>query len=148
MHLYKIKESVSKSIITRSDKAMKESLIRNYIPVDAVQSRIMSPTCVVDSMSNWRRRGVLLSTSSPRNIAVLELSVLRHQIEEDIINGNVNAYRIKLSDRPNGERGRSQPWIAPHQQLNAEFQSLQMNETCYVISNMEILDACIKKNEA
>jgi hypothetical protein len=29
----------------------------NYVPVDAVQSRIMLPTCVVDSMSNWRRRG-------------------------------------------------------------------------------------------
>jgi hypothetical protein len=91
---------------------------------------------------------VLLSTSSPRNISVLELSVLRHQIEEDIINGNVDAYRIKLSDRPNGKRGRRQPWIALHQQLNAEFQSLQINETCYVISNMEILDAYIKKNEA
>jgi hypothetical protein len=93
------------------------------------------------------KEGVLLSTSSPRNIAVLELSVLRHQIEENIINGNVDAYRIKLSDRPNGKRRRRQPWIAPHQQLNAEFQSLQMNETCYVISNMEILDTCIKKNE-
>jgi hypothetical protein len=94
------------------------------------------------------KEGVLLSTSSPRSIAVLELSVLRHQIEEDIINDNVDAYRIKLSDRPNGERGRKQPWIAPHQQLNAEFQSLQMNETCYVISNMEIHDTYIKKNEA
>jgi hypothetical protein len=95
-----------------------------------------------------KKEGVLLSTSSPRSIAIFELSIFRHQIEEDIINGNVNAYKIKLSDRPNGERGRWQPWIAPHQQLNAEFQSLQMNETCYVISNMEILDACIKKNEA
>jgi hypothetical protein len=94
------------------------------------------------------KEGVLLSTSSPRNITVLELIVLRHQIEEDIINGNVDAYRIKLSNRPNRKRGWRQPWITPHQQLNAEFQSLQINETCYVISNMEILDACIKKNEA
>jgi hypothetical protein len=61
------------------------------------------------------KEGVLLSTSSPRSIAVLELSVLRHQIEEDIINGNVDAYRIKLNDKPNGERGRRQLWIAPHQ---------------------------------
>jgi hypothetical protein len=94
------------------------------------------------------KEGVLLSTSSPRSIVVLELSVLHHQIKEDIINGNVDAYRIKLSDRPNGERGRRQPWIAPHQQLNAEFQSLQINETCYAISNMKIQDTYITKNEA
>jgi hypothetical protein len=93
------------------------------------------------------KEGVLLSTSSPRSTAILELSIFRHQIEENIINGNVDANRIKLSDRSNEERGRRQPWIAPYQQLNAKFQSLQMNETCYVISNMEILDACIKKNE-
>jgi hypothetical protein len=54
----------------------------------------------------------------------------------------------ELSDKLNGERGRRQPWIAPYQQLNAKFQSLQMNETCYVISNMEIQDTYIKKNEA
>jgi hypothetical protein len=34
-----------------------ERLTRNYIPMDAVQSRTMLPTCMVDSMSNWRRRG-------------------------------------------------------------------------------------------
>jgi hypothetical protein len=33
------------------------------------------------------------------------LSVLRHQVEEDIINGNVDTNRIKLSHRPNGEYG-------------------------------------------
>jgi hypothetical protein len=130
MHLHKIKEGVSKSIITRSDKAMKEKFTRTYIPVDAVQSRTMSPT------------------SSPRSTASHELSVLHHQIEEDIINNNVDTNRIKLSHRPNGQRRRWQPWIASHQQLNAKFQSLQMNETCYVISNMEILYACLKKNEA
>jgi hypothetical protein len=43
------------------------------------------------------KEGILLSTSSPRNIAVLELSVLHHQIEEHIINGNVDAYRIGMS---------------------------------------------------
>jgi hypothetical protein len=49
---------------------------------------------------------VLLPTSSPRSIASHELSVLRHQIEEDIINGNVDTNSIKLSHRPNGECGR------------------------------------------
>jgi hypothetical protein len=36
---------------------MKERLIRNYEPVDVVQLRIMSPTYVVDSMSNQRKTG-------------------------------------------------------------------------------------------
>jgi hypothetical protein len=54
---------------------------------------------------------VLLPTSSPRSAASHELSVLRHQIEEDIINSNVNTNRMKLYYRPNGE-GSLQ--IAPH----------------------------------
>jgi hypothetical protein len=41
----------------KKGNAMKEWLIRNYIPVDVVQLRSMLPTYVVDSMSNWRRRG-------------------------------------------------------------------------------------------
>jgi hypothetical protein len=49
--------SVSKRVIIRNDKAMKEKLIRNFVPVDVVQSRTMSSTCMVDSMSNWRRIG-------------------------------------------------------------------------------------------
>jgi hypothetical protein len=48
---------------------------------------------------------VLLPTSSPRSAASHELSVLRHQIENDIINGNVDFNRIKLSERPNGKCG-------------------------------------------
>jgi hypothetical protein len=57
MLLQEIKEVVSKRVKIRKEKAMKKRLIRNYVPVDAVQSRTLSPTCVVDSMSNWRRRG-------------------------------------------------------------------------------------------
>jgi hypothetical protein len=68
---------------------------------------------------------VLLPTSSPRSTASHELSVPRYQIEEDIINGIVDINRIKLSHRSSGERGRRQPWIAPHQQLNAKFQRLK-----------------------
>jgi hypothetical protein len=49
------------------------------------------------------------------------LSVLCHQIEEDIINGNVDTNKIKLSHRSNEEVGSRQPWIAPHQQLNAKL---------------------------
>jgi hypothetical protein len=52
-----MKEGVSKRVIIKNDNPMKEKLTRNYVPVDAMQSRTMSPTCVVDSMSNWRRRG-------------------------------------------------------------------------------------------
>jgi hypothetical protein len=72
---------------------------------------------------------VLLPTSSPRSAAFHELSVLCHQIEEDIINGNVDTNRIKLSHRPNGESGRRHLRIVPHQQLNAKLQSLQKNVT-------------------
>jgi hypothetical protein len=57
MLLHKIKEGVSKRVIIRNDKAMKERLTRNYVLVDAMQSRTMSLTCVVDSMNNWRRKG-------------------------------------------------------------------------------------------
>jgi hypothetical protein len=70
------------------------------------------------------KEGVLLPTTSPRSTASHELSVLCHQIEEDIINGNVDTNRIKLSHRPNGKGGFWQPWIVPHQQLNAKFKSL------------------------
>jgi hypothetical protein len=55
------------------------------------------------------KEGVLLSTTSPRSAASHELIVLCHQIGEDIINGNVDTNRIKLSHRPNGEGGRRQP---------------------------------------
>jgi hypothetical protein len=72
---------------------------------------------------------VLLPTTSPRTAASHELSVLRHQIEEDIINGNVDTNRIKFIHRPNGEGGRRHLRIAPHQQLNAKLQRLQMNVT-------------------
>jgi hypothetical protein len=84
------------------------------------------------------KEGVLLPTTSPRSVASHELTILCHQIEEDIINGNVDTNRIKLSHRPNGEGGRRQPWIATHQQLSAKFQRLQMNVTWYVINNIEI----------
>jgi hypothetical protein len=57
MLLHEMKEGVSERVIIKNDKAMKEKLTRNYVPVDAMQSRTMSPTCVVDSMSNWKRRG-------------------------------------------------------------------------------------------
>jgi hypothetical protein len=72
---------------------------------------------------------VLLSTFSPRNVASYELSVLCHQIEEDIINSNVDTNRIKLSHRPNREGGRRHLRIVPHQQLNAKLQRLQKNVT-------------------
>ena len=84
------------------------------------------------------KEGVLLSTSSPRSTASHELSILCHQIEEDIVSSNVDIGRIKFSHRPNGEGGRRQPWIAPHQQLNAKLQRLEMNVTWYAISNIEI----------
>jgi hypothetical protein len=70
---------------------------------------------------------VLLLTSSPRSATSHELSVLRHQIEEDIINGNIDTNRMKLYHRPNGEGRRRHLQIAPHQQLNAKFQCLQKN---------------------
>jgi hypothetical protein len=57
MLIHKIKEVESNKVILRNDKAIKERLTRNYVPVDAVQSRTMSPTYMVDSMSNWRRIG-------------------------------------------------------------------------------------------
>lgn len=60
------------------------------------------------------KEGVLLPTTSPRNATSHELTVLRHQIEEDIVSSNVNTGRIKFSHRSNGEGGRRQPWIAPH----------------------------------
>jgi hypothetical protein len=72
------------------------------------------------------KEGILLPTIPARSVASHELSVLCHQIEEDIINGNVDTNRIKLNHRPNGEGGRRQPWIAPHQQLNAKLQHRQM----------------------
>jgi hypothetical protein len=53
----KIKDGVSKRIRRSNHKATIERLLRNYVPVDVVQSRTMSPTYVVDSMSNWKRRG-------------------------------------------------------------------------------------------
>jgi hypothetical protein len=58
---------------------------------------------------------VLLPISSLKSAASHELSVLRYQIEEDIINGNVDTNRIKLNHRPNGEGGRKHLRIAPHQ---------------------------------
>jgi hypothetical protein len=88
---------------------------------------------------------VLLPTSSRRSAASYELSVICHKIEEDIINGYID---INLSHRPNGEGGRRHPRIAPHQHLNPKFQRLHLNVTWYVINNMEILDACVYKNEA
>jgi hypothetical protein len=60
------------------------------------------------------KEGVLLPTTSPRSVASHLLSVFCHQIEEDIINGNIDTNRIKLNHRPNGEGGFWQPWIAPH----------------------------------
>jgi hypothetical protein len=88
---------------------------------------------------------VLLPTSSPRSAASHELSVLCHKIVEDIINGNVNTNRIKLCHRPNGEGRRGHPWIAPHQELNAKFQCLQVNKKWYVISKIEIIDSSVQK---
>jgi hypothetical protein len=55
---------------------------------------------------------VLLPTSFPRNAASHELSVFCHQIEEDIINGNVDTNKIKLSHRRNGEGGKRHLWLA------------------------------------
>jgi hypothetical protein len=72
---------------------------------------------------------VLLPTTSLRSVASHELSVLCHQIEKDIINGNVDTNRIKLNHRLNEEGRRRHPKIALHQQLDAEFESLQMNDT-------------------
>jgi hypothetical protein len=57
---------------------------------------------------------VLLPTTSPRSAASHELSVLRHQIEEDIINGNVDTNRVKLIHRPYREGGRRHLRIVPH----------------------------------
>jgi hypothetical protein len=67
---------------------------------------------------------ILLPTTIPRSAPSHELSVLCHQIEEDIINSNVNTKRIKLSHRLNIKGGRRHPRIAPHQKLNAEFERL------------------------
>jgi hypothetical protein len=50
-----------------------------------------------------KKERVLLPTTSRRSIASHELSVLCHQIEENIINGNVDTNRIKLNHRLNGE---------------------------------------------
>ena len=46
---------------------------------------------------------VLLPTTSLKKAASHELSILCHQIEENIINGNIDTNRIKLSHRLNGE---------------------------------------------
>jgi hypothetical protein len=61
------------------------------------------------------KKRVLFPNTSPRSVASHELSVLCYQIEEDIINGNVDTNRIKLSHRLNGEGGRRHLRIAPHQ---------------------------------
>ena len=84
------------------------------------------------------KEGVLLPTTSPRNVTSHELAVLRYQIEEDIVNSNIDIGRIRFSHRSKGERGRKQPWIAPHQQMNAKLQYLHMNATWHAISNNEI----------
>ena len=68
-----------------------------------------------------KKEGIFLPTTAPRNATSHELSNLCHQIEENIINNNVNVNRIKLNHRPNGKGGFCQPWIGPHQQLNAKF---------------------------
>jgi hypothetical protein len=93
------------------------------------------------------KEGVLLSTSSPRNTAIHELSTLHHQVEEDIIYRDVDTNGIQVSHRPDGERGRWQPRIVSHEKLNAKLQSLQDNETCHLIRNLEMLNACIKEND-
>jgi hypothetical protein len=41
----------------RRSKGWREKYTIEFIPVDAVQSRTMSPTSVVDSMNIWRKRG-------------------------------------------------------------------------------------------
>ena len=92
------------------------------------------------------KEGVLLPTTSPRNATSLELAVLCHQIEEDIVSSNIDTGRIRFSHRPNGKGGWRQPWVAPHQQLNAKLQYLHMSATWHAISILEIRDACIKKN--
>jgi hypothetical protein len=72
---------------------------------------------------------ILLPTTIPRSAPSHELSVLCHQIEEDIINSNVDTKRIKLCHKLNGEGGSRYLRTTPHQKLNAEFELLQMNET-------------------
>jgi hypothetical protein len=52
------------------------------------------------------KKRVLLPTTSLRSVVSHELSVLCYHIEEDIINGNVDSNRIKLSHRLNGKGGR------------------------------------------
>ena len=60
------------------------------------------------------KEGVLLSTISPRSATSHDLSILCHQIEENIINGNVITNKIKLSHKLNGEGGRRHLKIASH----------------------------------
>jgi hypothetical protein len=84
------------------------------------------------------KEGILLPTTSPRNAASHELAVLCHQIEKDIVSCNVDTCRIRFSHRPNGKRGRKQPWVALHQQLNAKLQCLHKNATWHEISKIEI----------
>jgi hypothetical protein len=88
---------------------MTKRLSRNYVLMDAMQSRNMSPTCVVEQLE---KETVLLPTISLWSAASHELSVFLHQIEEDIINGNVDTNRIKLNHMLNGEGGRKHLKIA------------------------------------
>jgi hypothetical protein len=41
----------------RRSKDWREKYIIEFIPMDAIQSRIMSPSSVVDSMNIWKKRG-------------------------------------------------------------------------------------------
>ena len=64
---------------------------------------------------------ILLFTTSPKSAVNHELSTLYYQIEEDIINGNVDTNKIKLSYRLNEKGGRRHPRIAPHQQFECKI---------------------------
>jgi hypothetical protein len=69
--------------------------------VSAIKNYIADPRGRLNEQ--LKKDMVLLPTSSTRSAASHELRVLRHQIEEDIINGNVDTNRMKLWHRPNGE---------------------------------------------
>jgi hypothetical protein len=118
--LQKIKEGVSKRVRRSHDKEG----IKKLHTCGCSAIKIYVTNLLGGFNEQLEKEKVLLPTTSPRSAVSHDPSVLCHQIEDDIINGNVDTNRIKLKQRLNGEGGRRHPRIALHQQLNVEFQHL------------------------
>ena len=130
-----LRQAWTEALSLNQEKSKQKSHNKNWKGHEREDNKKLS-TCGCSTIKKYvadLRRGlnkqlekdkVLLSTSSPRSAASHELNILCHQIEKDIINGNVDTNRIKLNHRPNREGGRRHFRIVPHQQLNAKLQHL------------------------